>query len=289
MPVPAVQGADDLAGGDVEGGEQTGDAVPDVVVGGPLSTGADPAHHRAAACHKREYLSIRYTERLADAGAVTSVGSHGDSYGNALAETTIGLFKTEVIARRGPWLTQVDTALAAWVDLYNHRRLHGACEDDLLGRRDQQRHYHRRAQDDPAGVNLLPGAGQAEAAALPLIHPAAPRRLPGPPHGVGQATRPAPPHRAVLPRRVSATGLTPAPSETTLKPPSGGRKSTSPGPASRSRYPEFSTGPWAIQEPTATGLTDTGGGHAALLTHTPAARNYQRALDQLTQEAGLAA
>jgi putative transposase len=98
-----------------------------------------------------QYLAIRYTERLADAGAVTSVGSRGDSYDNALAETTIGLFKTEVIARRGPWrsLAQVEAALAAWVDWYNHRRLHGAC-DNIPPVEYEQHHYHHRAQGDPA-------------------------------------------------------------------------------------------------------------------------------------------
>jgi putative transposase len=50
-----------------------------------------------------QYLVIRYTERLAEAGAVTSVGSRGDSYDNALAETIIGLYKTELVRRRGPW------------------------------------------------------------------------------------------------------------------------------------------------------------------------------------------
>jgi putative transposase len=98
-----------------------------------------------------QYLSIRYTERLADAGAVTSVGSRGDSYDNALAETTIGLFKTEVIARRGPWrtLAQVEAALAGWVDWYNHRRLHGACAD-IPPVEYEQRYYQRRAPEDPA-------------------------------------------------------------------------------------------------------------------------------------------
>ena len=98
-----------------------------------------------------QYLSIRYTERLADAGAVTSVGSRGDSYDNALAETTIGLFKTEVIERRGPWrsVTQVESALAEWVDWYNHRRLHGACED-IPPVEYEQRYHHRRAQEDSA-------------------------------------------------------------------------------------------------------------------------------------------
>ena len=54
-----------------------------------------------------QYLAIRYTDRLADAGAVTSVGSVGDSYDNALAESTIGLYKTELIRQRGPWRTLV--------------------------------------------------------------------------------------------------------------------------------------------------------------------------------------
>jgi putative transposase len=72
-----------------------------------------------------QYLSIRYTERLAEAGAVTSVGSRGDSFDNALAETIIGLYKTELIRRRGPWkgLDQVEYATLEWVDWFNHRRL----------------------------------------------------------------------------------------------------------------------------------------------------------------------
>jgi putative transposase len=72
-----------------------------------------------------QYLAIRYTERLAEAGAVTFVGSRGDSYDNALAETIIGLYKTELIHRRGPWkgLDQVEYATLEWVDWFNHRRL----------------------------------------------------------------------------------------------------------------------------------------------------------------------
>ena len=72
-----------------------------------------------------QYLSIRYTERLAEAGAVTSVGSRGDSYDNALAETIIGLYKTELIRRRGPWrgIDDVEYATLEWVDWFNHRRL----------------------------------------------------------------------------------------------------------------------------------------------------------------------
>ena len=71
------------------------------------------------------YLAIRYTDRLAEAGAVTSVGSRGDSYDNALAETIIGLYKTELIRRRGPWrgLDEVEYATLEWVDWFNHRRL----------------------------------------------------------------------------------------------------------------------------------------------------------------------
>jgi transposase InsO family protein len=72
-----------------------------------------------------QYLSIRYTERLAEAGAACSVGSRGDSYDNALAETIIGLYKTELIRRRGPWrgLDEVEYATLEWVDWFNHRRL----------------------------------------------------------------------------------------------------------------------------------------------------------------------
>jgi len=72
-----------------------------------------------------QYLSIRYTERLAEAGAVTSVGSRGDSYDNALAETIIGLYKTELVRRGGPWrgIDDVEYATLEWVDWFNHRRL----------------------------------------------------------------------------------------------------------------------------------------------------------------------
>ena len=72
-----------------------------------------------------QYLSIRYTERLAEAGIERSVGSTGDSYDNALAESVIGLFKTEVIHRRGPWkgIDEVEFATLEWVAWYNTRRL----------------------------------------------------------------------------------------------------------------------------------------------------------------------
>ncbi len=72
-----------------------------------------------------QYLSIRYTERLAEAGIESSVGSVGDSYDNALAETVIGLYKTEVIHRGSPWrhAEQVEFATLTWVDWFNNRRL----------------------------------------------------------------------------------------------------------------------------------------------------------------------
>jgi hypothetical protein len=75
--------------------------------------------------HGTQYLSMRYTDRLADAGIAPSVGSRGDSYDNALAESVIGLFKTEVIQRKGPWrhVERVEFATLPWVDWFNTRRL----------------------------------------------------------------------------------------------------------------------------------------------------------------------
>ncbi len=72
-----------------------------------------------------QYGSIRYTERLAEAGIEPSVGSVGDSYDNALAETINGLYKAEVIHRRGPWRSfkAVEFATLTWVDWFKHRRL----------------------------------------------------------------------------------------------------------------------------------------------------------------------
>jgi len=72
-----------------------------------------------------QYVSIRYSERLAEAGIEPSVGSVGDSYDNALAETINGLYKAEVIHRRGPWRSfeAVEFATLEWVDWFNHRRL----------------------------------------------------------------------------------------------------------------------------------------------------------------------
>jgi putative transposase len=75
----------------------------------------------------KQYLSVRYTERLAEAGIERSVGSVGDSYDNALAETINGLYKTEVIRRCGPWhnVDDVEFATLRWVHWFNHKRLLG--------------------------------------------------------------------------------------------------------------------------------------------------------------------
>jgi putative transposase len=72
-----------------------------------------------------QYLSIRYSDRLEEANILPSVGSVGDSYDNAMAETTNGLYKTEVIRHRGPWkqIEDVEYATLEWVDWFNHRRL----------------------------------------------------------------------------------------------------------------------------------------------------------------------
>ena len=72
-----------------------------------------------------QYLSIRYTERVVGAGGVSSVGSRGDSYDNALVESVIGLYKTELVRNKGPWrgLDDVEMATLEWVDWWNHRRL----------------------------------------------------------------------------------------------------------------------------------------------------------------------
>ncbi len=74
-----------------------------------------------------QYRAIRYTQRLAEAGAVASVGSRGDSYDNALAEAFNSLFKAELIRNRGPWkgIDDLEFAVAEYIDWFNHRRLHG--------------------------------------------------------------------------------------------------------------------------------------------------------------------
>ena len=96
-----------------------------------------------------QYLAIRYTERLADAGAVRSVGSRGDSYDNALAESVIGLYKTELVRKQGPWRSfeQLELATARWVDWYNNRRLHTAIGDMPPAEFEEAYHSNRQATD----------------------------------------------------------------------------------------------------------------------------------------------
>ena len=79
-----------------------------------------------------QYLAIRYSEPLAETDIVASVGSRGDSYDNAMAESFNGLFKWELIYPQGPWkgLDDVEFATLGYIDWYNHRRLHGEITDD---------------------------------------------------------------------------------------------------------------------------------------------------------------
>ena len=95
----------------------------------------------------RQYLSIRYTERLTEAGIEPSVGSVGNSYDNALAETVNGLFKTEVIRRRGPWRTleAVEFATLEWVDWFNYRRLLGPIGN--MPPAEAEQHYYAQLQE----------------------------------------------------------------------------------------------------------------------------------------------
>jgi putative transposase len=74
-----------------------------------------------------QYVAVRYTERLAEAGAVASVGSRGDSYDNAMAEAFNSIFKAELVRNKGPWqgIGDLEPAVATYVEWYNHRRLHG--------------------------------------------------------------------------------------------------------------------------------------------------------------------
>ena len=102
-----------------------------------------------------QYLSIRYTERLLEAGIESSVGSVGDSYDNALAETLIGLYKTEVIRRRGPWrnLEHVEFATREWVDWFNNRRLLQPIGNIPPVKFEQLHYHHHESQTMVAGLN----------------------------------------------------------------------------------------------------------------------------------------
>ena len=99
-----------------------------------------------------QYLSIRYSERLAEAGIEPSVGSKGDSYDNALAETINGLYKAEVIHRRGPWKTKQAVGLATleWVAWFNHHRLMGPL--GYVPPAEFEANYHRQRAGHAATV-----------------------------------------------------------------------------------------------------------------------------------------
>lgn len=103
-----------------------------------------------------QYLSIRYTERLAEAGCVTSVGSRGDAYDNALAETINGLYKTELIKKHGPWKTLEDVEFATleWVDWFNHRRLLGSI-GDIPPAELEEIYYREQVPAEEAGLKQM--------------------------------------------------------------------------------------------------------------------------------------
>jgi putative transposase len=101
-----------------------------------------------------QYLSVRYTERLADAGVVNSVGSRGDSYDNALAESVIGLYKAELVHHRGPWrgLDDLEYATLEWVDWWNHRRLLEPIGNIPPAEKESD-YYRHNSPADRAGLN----------------------------------------------------------------------------------------------------------------------------------------
>ncbi|GAB2906013.1 hypothetical protein GCM10027047_00220 [Rhodococcus aerolatus] len=106
-----------------------------------------------------QYVAVRYTERLAEAGAVASVGSTGDSYDNALAEAFNSLFKAELVRNKGPWrgIDDLEIAVAEYVDWFNHRRLHG--EIGLVPPIEHETEHYRQ--------NPTPADAEA---ALPSLH-----------------------------------------------------------------------------------------------------------------------
>ena len=98
-----------------------------------------------------QYLSIRYTERLAETGAVNSVGSKGDSYDNAMAEAFNSLYKAELVRNTGPWrgLDDLEMATVEYIDWYNNRRLHGQ-----LGHIPPAEHEALHAMTQPVTASL---------------------------------------------------------------------------------------------------------------------------------------
>lgn len=103
-----------------------------------------------------QYVAIRYTQRLAEAGAVASVGSRGDSYDNALAEAFNSLFKAELVRNKGPWqnIDDLEIAVAEYIDWFNHRRLHG--EIGLIPPAEYEETYYRH---NPAPIPVGASVG----------------------------------------------------------------------------------------------------------------------------------
>ena len=132
-------------------------------------------HHHGLRCHSdagSQFTSIRYGERLAEIGAVPSIGSVGDSYDNALAETVNGYYKAELIrgpARTGPWKTveEVELATLGWVHWHNTQRLHGYL-GDLPPVEFEQLHAARQALD--SGVLSVTRPARRAAERLPQPH-----------------------------------------------------------------------------------------------------------------------
>jgi putative transposase len=106
-----------------------------------------------------QYVAVRYTQRLADAGAVASVGSTGDSSDNALAEAFNSLFKAELARNKGPWkgIDDLEIAVAGYIDWVNHRRLHG--EIGLVPPAEHEEHFYRHST-----------AATTVAASVPSLH-----------------------------------------------------------------------------------------------------------------------
>ena len=117
-------------------------------------------HHTGLRCHSdagSQFTSIRYGERLAEIGATPSIGTVGDSYDNALAESVNGYYKAELIrgpARRGPWKTVEDVELATlgWVFWHNTSRLHSNLGD--LPPSEYEQSYYAAQQSDPEDIGI---------------------------------------------------------------------------------------------------------------------------------------
>lgn len=99
-----------------------------------------------------QYLAIRYTERLEDAGAVCSVGSRGDSYDNAMAESVNSLYKAEVVYKQGPWRSfeQLELATARWVEWYNRARIHSSLANGIPPAEFEEAYYAALEKDQVA-------------------------------------------------------------------------------------------------------------------------------------------